>query len=408
MGRTTTRLRAVIGLGLAQLRYTPVRTTLAVLAIAFAVLTTTLLASIGVGAVAFGQEQFDAAGRDLWITGGQLRLQAGPTPFENKVLGAHEVSRDIERHEQVVTAAPISLEAVYVGTEPSDRRLVTGIGIENTHGTISVSQGAGFSKGDVHYANGSYTGPMTGEVIIGPRTASLFDVSVGDTLYVSASEAGEPRSFRIVGVSSDFTRFLGTPTVAIHLSELQEITGTTGTDPATLLAVRLEDSADPSVVKADLERQYPEYDIRTNREQLEVILGENAVALVGGSVLIGLAVLASLALTVNMLALVVYQQRRELAALQAIGLSRGTLIGVVASEGVLLGLGGATLGLLATPPLVLALNRLAATLVGSESLLRIPSFVFFVGAGIALGIGTGAAVVAGRQIARLSPLSHLQ
>jgi putative ABC transport system permease protein len=161
-------------------------------------------------------------------------------------------------------------------------------------------------------------------------------------------------------------------------------------------------------VQTDLERQYPEYEIRTNREQLQRILGENAAALASAGVLVVLAVLAGLALTVNLLALVIYQQRRELAALRAIGLSQGTLTGFVASQGVVLGFCGGTLGLLATPPLVFALNRLAAALVGFESLLRTPDAVFVAGAGIALGIGTIAAVVAGWQVARLSPAPHLE
>ena len=409
MHRALTRVRASVGIGIAQLRYMPSRTALAVVAIAFAVLTTTLLASVGFGVVETGQQRFDAADRDLWITGGKLRLQPGPTPFESAVLDAHRAGTAIERHERVATAAPIGIEAVYLGTSRSDLKLVTGIGIENNHGTIRIEQGQGFSRGDVHYADGSYNGPMTRELIIGPRTAALFDVSVGDTLYVSASKSNpQSQAFEIVGISPDFARLLGTPTAAIHLSELQEVVGETGTDPATLVTVRLEPGANPSAVQADLERRYPEYEIRTNREQLRRILGDNTAVLASAGALVVLAVLAGLALTVNSLALVIYQQRRELAALQAIGLSRGTLTGFVASQGVVLGFCGGVLGLLATPPLVIALNRLIAALVGPESLLRTPDAVFVVGAGIALGIGTAAAVIAGWQVARLSPLSHLQ
>ena len=73
----TGRLRASVGLAAAQLRHYRVRTLLAVFAVTLAVLSTTLLASVGVGVLETGQQKLDAAERDLWITAGPAQLGPG-------------------------------------------------------------------------------------------------------------------------------------------------------------------------------------------------------------------------------------------------------------------------------------------------------------------------------------------
>lgn len=51
-----------------------------------------------------------------------------------------------------------------------------------------------------------------------------------------------------------FQTFLGVPTVAMHLSELQEVSGTTGTDPGAIIALDLVPATDRTAVQRDLER----------------------------------------------------------------------------------------------------------------------------------------------------------
>jgi len=57
------RFRAVLGIAMAQLRHERGRTLLAIVAVALAVLATTILASVGYGVVETGQEKFDTSGR---------------------------------------------------------------------------------------------------------------------------------------------------------------------------------------------------------------------------------------------------------------------------------------------------------------------------------------------------------
>jgi len=364
MGRRLARLRAVGGLAIVQVRHRPSRTALAVLGIALAVLATTLLASVGFGVLTTGAQKFVASGRDLWVTGGPIHLS--PTAaggFQNTILNAHAVAADIQARPAVATATPMAFKTVYVSANGSQFDAIVGVGMPRDGGSsVTITNGTRFRSGDVHYANGTYDGPMTHEVIVDPRTARMYGLSPGDTLYVGGSIADAKRNrFTVVGVSPTFSRFLGTPTVAVHLSELQEITGTTGTDRATWITIKLRNGANVSAVQQALRRRYPHYTVRTNREQMRSILDRKAVIVAAGATLVVLAVVAGLVLTVNLLALLVYQQQRALAALKAVGLSTRTLVLVVGGQGVILG-----------------------------------------------AIGTLAAVVAGWQITRINPLVYLR
>ena len=362
----------------------------------------TLLASAGFGVLETGQQKFESSGRDLWVTGGPVEIspQGGGGAFDGAIVNSHNLSTELSQHDQVATAAPVAVHAVYVGTERENLRLLTGVGVKNA---------GDFSTTDVHYAEGTYTGPMTREVIIGPRTAELLDVSVGDQLYVGGSKAtARNQTFEVVGVSSRFSQFVGTPTIVVHLSELQTVTGSTGTDRAAFLTLRLREGADPRVVRDELTRQYPEYEFRTNREQLRAMLGQNAVVIAGSTVLVALAVIAGVALTANLLAIIVAQQRTELAVLRAIGLSQSTILLSIGGQAVVLSCLGGAVGLVSTPLAVAGLNELVVAAVGFESLLQTPTLVYVVGGAVAFEIGTLSAVAVAWQTLRIPPLIALR
>ncbi|MFC7079035.1 ABC transporter permease [Halorussus caseinilyticus] len=400
------RLRVAISVAAAQLRHDRARTVLAVVGIAVAVLSTTLLASLGYGVFETGQQKFDASGRDLWVTGGSL--SEGPGGFGTSILDAHEVARDIESREQVQSAVPMAFRAVYVGNGSGEMQTLVGVGVPGGGPFVSIEEGPGFEQSDVHYAEGSYDGPMTNSVVIDSRTAEMFDVGVGDTLHVGGSaESARDHIFTVVGISPTFSSFLGAPTATVHLSELQEVTGTTGTDKATFVTVSLADGANRNAMEQTLQREYPDYTIRTNDEQMRSVLQHNAVVIAVGGALVFLSVVAGFALTLNVLSIVVFQQKEELAALTALGVSAKTLVGMVAAQGVLLGAVGGLVGVVATPPSVAALNFVAAEIVGFEGLVQAPGSVLALGAAIALVIGTLAAAVAGWRTLRTVGIDQL-
>jgi putative ABC transport system permease protein len=406
MGRRLTKGRAVARLAVSQVRHERGRTVLVVLAIALAVLAVTLLASLGLGVLQTGEERFDRAGQDVWISGEAVELTA-TGGLENPITDSHRIAGDLEQRDDVESASPLAFHAIYVGTEPDDLELVTGVGVPGTQ-DARTDTGDGFSAGDAHYADGSYDGPMSREIVIDPQTAETFDVGVGDEIHVGTSrETAAEREFEVVGISSTYSSFLGTSTVTMPLSELQELTGTTGSDRATFVTVTTADDADRGAVSDDIQRSYPEYDVRTSDEQFESMLSEYLLVLASGATLVVLALVAGIALTTNTLVLVAVQQREELAALRALGLSRGLIAGVVGGQGFALGALGGLLGLLATPVCAFGLNQVAVRFVGFETLLRTPPSIYAAGLAIAIGIGTLGALVAGWRAARYARVDAL-
>ncbi|WP_135825264.1 ABC transporter permease [Halorussus ruber] len=400
------RLRVALSVASAQLRHDRARTVLAVVGIAVAVLSTTLLASLGYGVFETGQQKFDSSGRDLWVTGGSI--SKGPGGFGTSIHDAHNVSQNIDSVEGVQAAVPMAFRAVYVGNGSGQMQTLVGVGVPGEGPAIELEEGPGFTHGDAHYENGTYEGPMYRHIIIDPRTAEMLDVGVGDTLRIGGSvESARENEFEVVGISSTFSSFLGAPTVTAHLSELQEVTGTTGTDKATFVTVSLEDGANASAIEQQLQRQYPDYTVRTNQEQMRAVLQHNAVVIAVGGALVVLSVIAGFALTLNVLSIVVFQQKEELAALTALGVSSKTLVGMVAAQGVLLGAVGGLLGVAVTPPFVVGLNWVAAEIVGFEGLVQAPGSVLVLGGAIALVIGTLAAAVAGWRTLRTVGIDQL-
>mgnify|MGYP006276880563 CR=1 FL=1 len=403
------KLRAVIGIAIQQLRHDRGRTILAVLGICLAVLSMTLLGSVGLGVVETGQEKFDASGRDLWITGGAVQLAPGASGgFENTLYDAHNVSSEVEQRDAVQTAVPMAFQTVYVSPNGSDFDTLIGTGAPARGGSVQITRGNGFSSRDIHYADGTYNGTMTHEVVISPQTAELYNVGVNDTLYIGGT-IGNARNneFRVVGISPTFSQFLGTPTVIVHLSELQEITGTTANDKATMITIDVQDSASIAAVESDIQSAYPEYQVRTNREQLQATLERQAVLLAAGGSLVILAAIAGIALTTNLLLSLVYQQRRTLAALRAQGAAASTLVGVVGTQALLLGVGGGVLGAVLTVPAIRVLNIVAEAVVGFENVVSIQPWILLGGIVIALLIGIIGALTAGWRVSRLSPLEQL-
>lgn len=405
--RTTARAVSVLGIAIAQLRRSPGRTALAAAAVGLAVLSVTLLASLGVGVFEVGQESLDEADRDIWITSDPLDASSGGA--ENPIVDSHAIAADVTDREGVRYASPIAIHSVYVGTDPEALRPVTAVGVQGTHDGFQFKSGGGFAPASERYADDPPDDPGTSDVVLDPRLAAQLDVSVGDTVYVGTSRASaDVHGFTVAGTSAYHSQFLGEPAVTVPLVELQGIAGTRGTDRASFIAVDVTDGADREAVRNELAAAYPTYDVRTSDDQLAAMVEDRALVVASGVTLVGLAVVGGVVLTVNLFVLVAYQQRTELAALKAIGLSRGVLAGTIGAQAFVIGLLGGFVALAATPPITRGLNRLAEALVGFDDLLRTPAEVYVVGAVVALGVGTVAAVVTGWRAGRYGRIEFLE
>lgn len=406
------RVRAVAAFSVAQLRHYPGRTALAALGVALAVLLMTLMVGLSEGATTAGTDALQWIDRDLWMSTGNLELAPGAVGgVRNQLTDSHAVTAEIAARDDVASAGALSFQAVYAsrtGDDPDSFRTVVGVGATDTGNAskLNVRDGLGFSGGDSHYANGSYDGPRSEEIVIDERTAASLNVSVNDTIHVGGTIANA-REYRVVGISPTFSTFLGTDTVTLQLSELQALTGGTASDAASIIAITLADGADPEEVEAALESEYG-YEVRTNREQLRAFVGSNTGLVVGVAALSIVAVVAGVVLVVNVLATLVAHQRRELAALRAVGVSTPTLVGAVLGQGFGIGLLGSAAGVGLAPIAAGGLNAVVADLTGFSELVRTPLWILAGGATLALFMGTLGAAVAAWRVVRTDPLAHLE
>lgn len=402
------RLRAAAGIAVAQLRHYRVRSALAVLGVALAVVTIIVLTGVGVSVLSVGDAGINRIDADLWATAGPSSFAPGTVGnVENQLLDAHEATSDIEGHDDVERAEAVSFQTVFVGKQVGEYDTIVGAGITGNGSQFAVEEGRSFSGPDAHYANGRYDGPMSGEVLVDKRAARQLGIEVGDEIHVGGTlVAADEHTFEVVGVTNAVARFIGAPTVLMHLSELQEVSASTGLDPASTILIHVEDDADDERVRDDLAASHGTLTIRTTADQLEALLRGQSAVIASAVTLAVLAVGSGVALVANVFGLLVYHQRRQLAALKASGVSMWTLLLVTLVEGLLVGALGALVGLAVAIPGIEGVN-IAVGLLGFEDIIDPPQWVFGLGVGLAFVVGVLGAIVAGWRTIRVSPLTHL-
>jgi putative ABC transport system permease protein len=250
---------------------------------------------------------------------------------------------------------------------------------------------------------------MNYEILIDQRTASLLNVSIGDTIHAGGTlRLANKNEFTIIGISPTGSQFLGVPTVSLPLSELQEVTGKTGNDPATLITATTTNDASVNTVERRLQQKYPAYDIRTNREQLRATVERQAVFIAGGATLVLLAVVVGLALTLNALVSMFVQHVEAYAALKALGTSTATLTIAAIAQTLLVGLLGGVFGLGAAVPIAAGLNQAITQIIGFENVLSLSLRILLLGGITALLVSLISGIAASVYVSRIDPLTTLK
>lgn len=401
------RWRGFVTLAIQQLTGARWRLGLAVVGVAVAVLLITLMTGLGYGMTQAGTEALTYIDQDLWASAGPIQLAPGTVGgVQNALTGAHTESESIEADPAVKSAEALAFQSVYISASGESFDTVVGVGVTG-NGTGVGLEGV-FNRSDIHYANGTYEGPMTHTVVLSNGLAERLNVSTGDTVYLGGTLlSAREHEFTIVTINRRFSVFLGAPTAVVHLSELQTVTGSSGSDRASLIGVQLTEDADPAVAQKRLATQHPDLRFRTQQEQFRQVFQNQGAVVASAITLVILAITVGIALVANTLGLVVYQQRRELAALRALGFRSRTLLVTVGVQGLVVGSVGVVIGLAATPVIAASINRLVENLVGFAELIKLPPWVFLVGAGVGLVIGLLGALLAGWRISVTNPTHAL-
>lgn len=411
LSRRLARARGLLGFALRQLTSARGRLLLAVLGVAVAVSLVTLMTGLGYGVTQAGTDALGYIDQDVWVSAGPLQLAPGRVGgVENSLVDAHGRAAALESDPSVDSAEALAFQSVYVGSAPGELDTVVGVGVTGNGSGVGLGGREGvFERGDVHYANGSYDGPTTDTVVLNQALAERLNVTTGDTVYLGGTVLdARDNEFTVVAVSRRFSVFLGAPTAVVHLSELQTLTGTSGSDRASLVGVRLSPDADTAATIRRLERRHPGLTFRTQDEQFRSVFESQGAVLASVVTLVVLAVAVGVALVANTLGLVVYQQRAALSALRALGFRARSLVFAVALQGLAVSVVGVAVGVGTAPLAAGVVNTTVENLVGFAELIKLPWFVGVAGAAVGLVVGLAGAAVAGWRVTATNPVDNLR
>lgn len=378
------------------LRRRPARSAASALGVGLATALVVILLAVSSGVQSSAGRLATESGVDLLVTSANTSISAGTFP---PLEGAHGLpGRLASADPNVATASPWLVSSltfangslydavnsssgaagVPAGWTPSDAGVVGWIpGLNAGLETPPVVAGPGFSSGgDPHYANGSYSGPETREVVLDQALAAVLRVAPGAVVYASPQSVASPgqlagwyanaTAFRVVGVSGPYWLLPSALLGFFYLSELQGLLGSASasTDYASLVLVHLVDPTDPARDQARIEAAFPDATVFTLGNVLGAVQHVIDLYRTFGVLIGAIGVVVATLFTMTVLWMSVDDRSQELAVLRAIGYRRARIGGFVLEEGLLL----AALGLAVGVPLgftgAYALNAFLLRLVG--------------------------------------------
>lgn len=360
------RTRALLGLAVARvagrLRIAPQRVLLSLLGVALAIGLMVAVSGVSLGLAS--ESVIESEGVDYWIVPEQSNVESIAVSAGGLQLGnVHHTSAEIARDDRVDYATPVLLELVPVRDRTTgERTYVLAAGIVPQPGMEVLGLPASrLEAGDPYYDNGSYDGRFTGEVVMNDAAVSVTNASEGDSVAL-ARETN--RTLTVTNVSTGGTETAGgtVPVMAMHLAELQSLTGATEGDSADQLLVSTNDRS----VRDSLEGRYPGTTVVTRSGlSAQQVSSSNLPLAVAVAAFVSAVVVGVLFVT-TLMGLEVSADRRQLGALAAIGFSNRSLSVVVAAETVVVSVLGGVVGIGVGFLGILGANALGAQLFGLE------------------------------------------
>lgn len=383
IGRSTRRIVGLAGLGVRRIAGRSTgpggrRTVAGILGTAVAV---ALLVSVtGVGVALAADATVLGSDVDYWVVpeSGESSVLVGSDTPE---LGAvHDATASIDG-ENVRYASPVLSRPIRVSSGANDEYvLLIGVLGDSDAPPVAGTSPRALAEGDPYYANGSYDGNWTGEMVASEGAATVLEADVGDDV----SPVGTNHSFSIVNVD----RSSGSPTgnlpiVLVHLSELQMITGASEHDSANQLLVSTDDTG----VQSQLETLYDGVNVETRSSMLarQTVDDELPLALALGGLLAALIV-GVLFVTVTV-GLEVLDQGRELATMQALGINRRSRLLVVGVQTLVTAALGGLVGVVLGWIVVSGLEQGIASAVGITGAAVFHPYLIPYGIGVAFLVG---------------------
>jgi len=407
------------------LRRRPGRSALTSLGIGLAVGLVVLLLAISAGVQTSATTLATASGVDLIAASANTTITTGSVP---PIPHAHELATEVPASDpNIAVASPwlvgelvfgnaslwaaANASAVPSGWSPTGSGSVGWIPSDNTGIEVPpIYNGTGFTDpGDPHFANGTYGGPFTHEIVLDQGLAGVLGATVGDLVWASAAQApnaaalpgwyANATAFRVVGISGPFWLIPSALLAFLYLSEMQSIVGggTPSTDYASLLLIHLNDPTTASADQTRIETAFPSLTVITLAEVLGAIQQVVNIYRTFGVLIGAIGVIVAALFATTVLQMSVDDRSREIALLRAVGYTRAGVGSLVAAEGLALSVIGLAVGF----PLAFAgayeLNRFLLGLIGGLpvgfSFVSFDASVLGYGVALVLAIGLVAAVL---------------
>ena len=396
------------------LRHSRLQFVLAVAAIATAVALPVVLVSVGGGVSAHELSNLENAGYQIVVS----------APGVHGITKAHYYTQKILGIPGVTAASPVLSVTIDAFTPKGAVTPVLAEGIipDQFGPTLSPAEAGLFPLplplGDptdlVHYANGTYDGPASYDVMVSSPYADEYHITTGEQLVLS------PAANRSLGTNYTVTGSFGVPpsvlgptgafAVLLPLSDLQTLTGLTGgSDPDAAdtiqIAVTGSISTNPAAlaqVQSKVQGLFEYYGVSSLTQEAQQL--QAATGVLTGFYL----ALSSVGITIGLLflALVLLRRveadRRSIGIRRALGIPSRTIAGEILGSGATLALIGAVAGVAAGYLLVEALAAWASSAVQEAARLAVfePLLLTELVGGI-VGLSLLAGAVATRSALRL-------
>jgi putative ABC transport system permease protein len=398
----------VIGIGRGRrTRHARLQAVLAIVAIATAVALPVVLVSVGGGVSAHELANLQNAGYQIVVS----------APGLHGVANAHTLTHRILALPSVTAASPVLSVAVdsFPGSGGATPVLAEGVIPGEFGPTLGPAEGGLFPLplplGDpsdaLHFANGSYSGPATYDVLVSSPFADATHVTSGNRLLLG------PTINRTGGTFYNVTGIFGVPPTAlgptgafavlVPLSDLQVMTGYANgpaasvADAADTVEVAVAGSAttDPAAISAirnEIQGLVPYYGVSSLSQEAQQLQAASAVltgfylALSSVGLSVGLVFLALVLLRR------VESERRSIGIRRAIGQPGSSIAAGVIGDGLVLAGAGAAAGIVGGYLIVVALATWGTAAVQEAA--RLAEFVPLTLAELAAGV-IGLSLLAG-------------
>jgi putative ABC transport system permease protein len=385
------------------------RTLLNIIGIMLAIISLVILTSLGCGLLDTGEQVLKDSSMHLWMKGRPVDLKTQYIQSSQaRISDVHQISIQALADPRVNVSTPLLTEIVYAHKEGKDPKAVFGLGVDTGGPLVTISSGAPISTSTL-YNGGTYDGPFISEVLVDSRAAHLLGVEVGDTIFAGKTISdARNRQFKVLGISDSLSTFSLNAMVIFPFPEFQLITGNHYHDSASMIIVRLNDVNTAEQVKNDLQEQYPEYQVSTNREFLNNIIKQNGFFIVSASSIVILAIVMGTSLIILTMLLSLNERKREIGILQVVGFSRLSIARNFGFEGFIISVIGGISGILLSVPVAGIINQIVKRMTGLDELLVLDTKIMLLGFSMAVIIGLLSSLATIWRLSTIKPMEQIR